>query len=63
MLAPSLDADPRLYILKFWLSALVTIVLPDILLGTLFLNKVSLYYEGLRIKLAFPRIKNGKLSK
>lgn len=64
MLAPCLDADPRLYIHKFWLSALVTIVLPDILLGTLFLNKVSLYNsEGLRTKLAYPRIKNEKLSK
>lgn len=59
MLAPSLDADPRLYILKFWLSALVTIVLPDILLGTLFLNKVSLHMKGLESNWPFPELRMG----
>ncbi|CAI8034520.1 hypothetical protein GBAR_LOCUS19424, partial [Geodia barretti] len=39
MFMPCLDSDPRLYQHKFWTTALVSVALPDTLIGTLFLKK------------------------
>ena len=41
MFMPCLDSDPRLYVHKFWMTALVSVALPDVLIGTLFLKKVN----------------------
>ena len=43
MVLAFLSTNPRLYLYKFYLSAILSITLPDLLLATLFLKRVSRY--------------------
>ena len=40
MFSPGLSAQPTLYLHRFWFTTIVSVVLPDVLLATLFLKKV-----------------------